>query len=250
MVKRTAQDCRSWILGQRGGAKIGVASCSPSYFAIQPAPVKKAATFAMLALGATIAFGQGQVSISTSTANAYVRYGFTNWYAGTGGWCSGGQFYAGLYWANYPGTLSSGGGTLVRGDGTNNTGLAVVTTLVPGFINSSTFGGNRTISERAGMLTYFQLRVWSGGYSSWEEAMASGMATVNATGTSPPDGPPIVAAIPTSGTLDLPPQIQWAPGTTGKDPLVVMMVNIPEPTTLVLLGLILGTVCCGRLAKR
>lgn len=226
--------------------------------------MKRAATLITFILGALMVFGQEREFVNTEFVNintsanggGYVRYGFTNVSAGTGGWCSGSQFYAGLYWASDPAVLRSGGGELARGFGINNTGLANFTTLVPGFITTTSFGGNRAILGRGGMLTYFQLRAWSAGYSSWEAAMADEEGVAYLTATTGLYAPPIIAAIPTANNLLIPPPIQWAPGTTGHDPLIVMLglfgsgtdqmvgsVTIPEPGTIALLSL--AFVSCG-----
>ncbi|MBI5384311.1 MAG: PEP-CTERM sorting domain-containing protein [Verrucomicrobia bacterium] len=206
--------------------------------------MKKAALLFSLALARWTAFGQGQVVINTAAAGAYMRFGdpFSNW-------CSGSQYRAGLYWADNPATLSAGGGTLVSSGGTNNTGLAIFTTSVPGFISSQTFGGVRYIRSRAGQLTYFQLRVWTAGFATYADASASGIPVE----LSPVMGecaPPIVSATPAVDSLQLPPQILWAPGSTGQNPLVVQVTYggmcIPEPATTLLVGLSLLGLCVVR----
>ncbi|MBI5383972.1 MAG: PEP-CTERM sorting domain-containing protein [Verrucomicrobia bacterium] len=199
--------------------------------------LKKAALLATLALSHGTAFGQGWVCLNTVSTDAYVRYGFINGLTGESGWCSGERFYAGLYWATDRRTLETGGGTLVRGGGTNDTGLAVFTTSPDGFVSTITFGGNRRLFERAGQLTFFQLRAWSAPYERWEAVMATGSWHDYWTCVSGGCGSPIVTATPTADPLSPVPQILWAPGSSSADPRVVMMVVIPEPNSLALLAL-------------
>ncbi|MBI5384312.1 MAG: PEP-CTERM sorting domain-containing protein [Verrucomicrobia bacterium] len=204
----------------------------------------------------TLAFGQGQVSINTAAAGAYMRFGLTSDpQSTTFEWCSGSLYRAGLYWADNPATLSAGGGTLVSSGGTNNTGLAVFTTSVPGFISSLTFGGVRWIPERAGQLTYFQLRVWRAGYATWADAYHNGDSQTAYTRVASVCAPPIVAATPTVDSLEPPPQILWAPDSTGQNPLVVPVLYwyappcVPEPATTLLAGLALLSLCFVRRRK-
>ncbi|MBI5384771.1 MAG: hypothetical protein HZA90_08780 [Verrucomicrobia bacterium] len=199
-------------------------------------PLKKAALLAMLALMHGTAFGQGWVCLNTVATDAYVRCGFISMVTGDLEWCAGAQFYAGLYWASDAHSLEAGDGHLVTGGGTNDTGLAVFTTSEDGFVASTTFGGNRRLIGRAGQSTYFQLRVWSAPYESWEAASA-GLLNVYRTQSVGYYAAPIATATPTADSLSPVPQILWAPGSSSADPRVVLMINILEPSALALLGL-------------
>jgi len=189
-------------------------------------------------------FAQGLVSMSTCIHDSYVRYSNTV----TGVWVSGSDTLAGLYWAENAQTLASGGGHLIRGGGTNQTGLAVfLTGKAAGFIGSTSFGGNRTVESRVGQLTYFQVRAWSAGFDSYEAAAGSGRPDVLISRLTGEGAAPVAGAVPSPTIISPPPWIPWAPGSPTLDPVVVWMVSaglttdrivpVPEPSTIAMVGL-------------
>lgn len=188
--------------------------------------MKKLLTLAIIGATAVGAFAQGVIGINTAGANAYVR--FSNTVASA--WASGNSYMMGVYWADSAATLSGGGGTLIANGGTNGTGLAIFTSGVgAGYVAASTFGGNRTISERAGAPIFVQLRAWSAGYSSWTEAGASGLGNVLWT-----QNGPITSATPTATSSTPVSPVLWAPGSSSSNPFVVSLVPVPEPSVIAL----------------
>lgn len=192
--------------------------------------MKKLIIAAISCAVAVCAFGQGQVSMNTAGAGAYVK--FSNTVANA--WAVGDAFRAGLYWASDAATLQAGGGTLVGGPGgTNDTGLAIFTGGTGGFVAGTTFGGNRTIASRAGLSTFFQLRAWSTGFASYEAAVASGQSGVLRSLVTGANSAPVVSAVPTPDSLAIVPSILWG-GPSSSAPMVVSLVPVPEPSVIAL----------------
>lgn len=188
--------------------------------------MKKLLIAALLCAATSSLFAQGVVGINTAGANAYTRFSNTV----TSAWCAGNAFRVGVYWADTAAALTSGGGTLVATGGTNNTGLAILTSGTgAGYVSAATFGGNRTISERAGTAIYVQLRAWSAGYDTYADAIASGLSSVLISINGP-----IVQTTPTATSSSPVSPIAWAPGTSSTLPLVVSLVPVPEPSVIAL----------------
>lgn len=183
----------------------------------------------LAAMAASAALGQGYISMNSYQA---------------GGWLA---FYdietssratnatVGLYWSatGTLGTYPYTGWTLV-GPTANTTSTG--TAAAWGFVNSASGGGNRDL-EAFRRTLYFQLRAWTGGYASWEAASASGNSSVQLSWLHGDHGAPIVEAMTQASTSSPVPTINWAPGSTSANPLLVYMGGIPEPNTIALAGL-------------
>jgi len=200
--------------------------------------MKKLIIGAILCVTTVGVFGQGGIVMNSAVANAYVK--FSNTVSST--WCVGDAFRAGLYWAADAATLQAGGGTLIAAGGTNNTGLAIFTGGTGGYLATTTFGGTRTLASRAGTSTFFQLRAWQNGFATWDEAKAGPVGTLYSIGA------PVATATPAPDAVTAAPQIQWAPGSSSANPIVVSLIPVvPEPSVIALgvLGLA-GALCIRR----
>lgn len=170
-------------------------------------------------------FSQGEVLLLTTGSEGAGYMRFSNTVTRT--WAAEG-IVAGLYWGT---------------DAVSVTNLVPrLATLSSGFITPLTAGGVRVIAEQAGIRTYFQLKAWSSGFGSWEEAVANGASDIL---VSTPAQSPIAAAIPTAGPLGLPPGIPW--GGTSANPIVVEVGPVPEPSVWALAAL--GALCLGVFAR-
>jgi hypothetical protein len=193
-----------------------------------------------LLLAALSAGAQGRVGMNSVQAGAYVRFSnvVTRAWAenvpgsepGSVGWIS-----VGLYWGYDPSHLDYLAGPLAT-MGSNVTG---------GMVLSSTGGGTRTITDEMNLPVtspvYFQLRAWTGSYTTYGEAMASGDPTVNVSRNNGLLSAPIVMATPNRAAILPVTVIPW--GGNGWNPLVVEigpLVSdfgaVPEPTLIALLG--------------
>lgn len=161
-------------------------------------------------------FGQGQISMNSAGAGAVLK--FTNTVTGT--W-AGSDVVVGLYW----GETASSVNNLVPGFAN----VVQTPAAQAGYVLSSSGGGNRTIAERAGLETYFQLKAWSSGYASWEDALASGNPAAL---ISKPGGSPIVSAVLTAAPGQPVPVIKWGGAST--DPMLVELIPVPEPSVIAL----------------
>jgi hypothetical protein len=169
---------------------------------------------------------QGVVTMNTIGPNFGLR--FTN--AMTRTWAEGDSYHVALYWGYRPDFVDR----LVSGLATFGTGS------LAGYVTTSTGGGNRTITDWGVPVTgdtYFQLRVWTGNYSSWEAAIASGDPSVLTSGLSSwcSCSPPIVMVRPSQGPTSPPAQIPW--GGSPSAPILVALFSIPEPSVAGLAGL-------------
>jgi hypothetical protein len=211
--------------------------------------MKKLIVAACVGLTSLVAFGQGQVVLSTSASGTYAK--FSNTVSST--FFGGSSVYIGLYWAADQATLASGGGTLAlyagtnsvtggfNAAGTNGTGLAIMTG--GGFVATTTFGGNRFTSlAQAGQTTYFQLRAWSAGYSTYADALASGSSSVFVSRYDPADPrgfvAPIVTAQTSASSSSPVNTVLWNPtATAAAQAISIAMDPVPEPSTIALVGL-------------
>jgi hypothetical protein len=180
----------------------------------------------MIAVGAGICMAkqllaQGQISLVTIGAGGFLK--FSNTVAGT--WAYAGVV-AGLYWGEDAGSVTNLATPLARLAGPAD---------IPSYPGSwgaiipATAGGPRYIG-RIGLDTYFQLKVWSEGYSSWEDAFATGSPDVLISSLAQA---PIVVARTQVPSGEAIPQIPW--GGTIDNPIVVDVFSVPEPTTCALL---------------
>jgi hypothetical protein len=181
---------------------------------------------------------QGLVSMNSAQAGAYVR--FSNnvsraWLQNEPGAQQGsiGFFNAALYWAD---PSSPDAWHIVASLATLGSGATA------GLIVTSSGGGARTVlnpnTTPRVTPTLFQLRVWNGPYTTWEDAIASGDSRVLLSGDRWPSpyAAPIVTATP-SVASGLPATIiAW--GGNAANPILVVL-DIPEPGMLALTGLAL-----------
>jgi hypothetical protein len=197
----------------------------------------RAVTMIMVAVAACMAqrsFAQGQVSMVTIGSGAFLK--FSNTVAGT--WAYAGVV-AGLYWGEDAGSVTN----LV----TPLAGLAGPVDVPShpatwGAVLPVTGGSSRYIG-RVGLDTYFQIRVWSDGYSSWEDASASGSPDVLSSSLA--QAPSVVARTQVGSSAPIP-QIPW--GGTVDNPIVVDVFPVPEPATDTLLAMA-GTALFWRLRR-
>jgi hypothetical protein len=179
----------------------------------------------MLVLGAAICltqttFAQGQISFSTIGSSGVLR--FSNTVAGT--WAYAGVV-AGLYWGEDAGSVTNLVEPLARLIGPAETANPAYW----GAVGATSGGGTRYVG-RIGLDTYFQVRVWSEGYNSWEDAFGSGSAEVLISSLAQA---PIVVAWTQQTSGQATPQIPW--GGTIDNPIVVGVFSVPEPATCALL---------------
>lgn len=135
----------------------------------------------------------------------------------------------GLYWGVSPQTVDNLVTPLARIVGPDDT----TNSSQWGFVLTLSGGGNRSIPSRAGIETYFQLRAWTSGYASWEEALASGNPAVR---LSLPKNASIARQVPTWQLGQPVPSIPW--GGTAENPILVFFTpfcDIPEPSVIALL---------------
>jgi hypothetical protein len=179
----------------------------------------------MIAVGIAVGLtqrtsAQGQISFSTIGSSGVLK--FSNTVAGT--WAYAGVV-AGLYWGEGAGSVTNLVAPLARLVGP----AEMANPISWGTVQAASGGGTRYVG-RIGVETFFQVRVWSDGYSSWEDAFASGspealirslaQAPIVGTWTQQTSGAPI-------------PQVPW--GGTVENPIVVDVFAIPEPPTSALL---------------
>jgi len=184
-------------------------------------------------------FGQGQVVMNASSAGTYLK--FTN--CMTLANFTGTELNIGLYWGTSVNDLATGGGTLATFADMNGTPAGagtypgVANLSDTGLLNTTSGGGIRFISmSQAGVTTYFQLRAWTGAYATYEDAIASGLASVL---TSHLGDAPIVGFAPTANILPspIPSNIPWPGGATSASAVLIKFYTIPEPSTFALVGL-------------
>jgi len=180
---------------------------------------------------ATAAFGQATISMNSMQSGGYVR--FVN--QATGAAATDAQ--VGLYWNSV--ADPEAGGWQMAGAAAGVTGAAQYPTNpnAHGFVNTVVGGGNRVIGSPTGtapVTAYFQLRAWTGGYASYEAALASGNASALRSLISGAGSAPVVQATAVVPPTPVP-TIAW--GGTAASPVVVQMVPVPEPSTIALAGL-------------
>jgi len=180
---------------------------------------------------ASLAYGQGNVAVTTYAKDAYAK--FSNTVAKA--WCSGNTA---VTWGLYYGPAAD-----------NMTGLIVNPAFgfgtggFSGHINSASSGGSttRTLADvnPPYTTTYFQLKAWSVGYSSWEAAKASGLESVLISKeTQTLKGSVIPVSTTGTPSAPIPPNILWNIGSaSAAGSVIVELVPVPEPSIIALAGL-------------
>lgn len=200
--------------------------------------MKKYVLTAVMASMAISVFGQATVVMNTAANDAMARAAYKNASA--------------LGFADDTFVTTAGSGTKVGlYAGTTEASMKLYGTLASfltggsaGYINASAASGagTRTLTDIApGATAFFQLRAWSGAYTSYEDAQASGLASV-LIGTGP-----LVSAVAKGNAAAQPPvpanQIPWVPGSktsTASSAQIWYVSPVPEPSTIALgaLGLL------------
>jgi len=188
--------------------------------------------------------GQSAVSMNTAGANTYARFTTS---VGSGSYMTNGSLYVALYWAATSNELYTGHGTMAT-NATAGTlaGIAghpgIATNSANGLVNVASGGGNRYIGVpgvgREGVVTYFQLRAWTGGYSTYEDAVASGSPAVDVSRFAGANMAPIITNTPSIGALGFVGPCAWNPGSSSSaQSIFIAMDPVPEPGTIALIGL-------------
>jgi hypothetical protein len=199
----------------------------------------KRIVFMLAVLGVALAVrGQGRVTMNSAGLRAVMKFFDNTADGGAGAWAAGPSYSVARYW----GTSASDIHYMSGAPGWFETGGAA------GLVLTSTGGGNRILyidntpnakGDNYYLGTaYFQLRAWTGGFATYEQAVASGDPAVVVS----VDGP-IVPTKPTQQAIDPVAVVPW--GGTVADPVIVHldflkpgMVNgvVPEPSALALVG--------------
>jgi len=209
--------------------------------------MKKLIALSLLAATASCVFGQGTVSwLSYNSAVSYMQ---ALW--GPTGTPNPGQpvtqvgvassLYVQLYWNTVNDPNDDASWTPIAYGGIAslpNSGIARFannSATVVGYVTAAAANGAgvRNIAGRGGVTTYFQMRAWSDTFATYELAQASNDPNVfighSGVGSCIPGD--LQASPP--GT---PSQINWGGGTAAA-PLTWLLVPVPEPSTLALVGL-------------
>jgi hypothetical protein len=185
-----------------------------------------------------LAYGQGQVTVSTSKTACWMRFSNTVLQAWAGQSTSpGNAANAAIEWGLYYGSDKDHlnnllvGGTLYQG----------TTAGFMGTIYES--AGTKTLSTAGRVSTAFQLRAWSAGYASWDAAKNSGDASAVYSVLTETPVITVAPGDPTQSPPDLPALIKWGSSTVGQPgnaagtAMIVELVPVPEPSIIALAGL-------------
>lgn len=194
-----------------------------------------------ICVSAALAYGQGAVNVNTWTSGSYIKYSNTV----ASAWATGSNVVTwALYYGSSAGSLQMLPGE-IGADGFSPSGAFI------GAITGSTGGGRKVTPDAAGpagTFLYFQIRAWSVGFSSYEDAIQHGTsATLVSDLSVAPIAYTNIASLVGSPSPPLPTTIQFTPGRTSSTFLIVPLIPIPEPGIVALTGLgLLGLLCIRR----